>query len=183
MLCMLPSPLMHAHAIWSRSWVAPPTCRSLVVLADRDKDQLDAEVARQLNGSGLHYVTRRGAPHCAKVRPRPCWMVEPACLLCSAFVPACGTPLGSKHLGSWYHGLFGLHAGLPAALHRALRYHTLQDLETVAAAHAKTVILLHPDHDPAAGGLPTGQLSEVCRLHWLVSAPLRHAGAVACAVA
>lgn len=64
--------------------------RSLVVLADRDKDQLDADVARQLNGSGLHYVTRRGAPHCAK------------------------------------------------------------DLETVAAAHAKTVILLHPDHDPAA---------------------------------
>lgn len=38
------------------------------MLADRDKDQLDADVARQLNGSGLHYVTRRGAPHCAKVR-------------------------------------------------------------------------------------------------------------------
>lgn len=106
-----------------------PTCRQVVVLAERDKDELDAEVARSLQvggacdptstngiqsrplllpdplgcaagllaagtrgamstrsgaprkqwrqssilavplqGSGLPFVTRRGAPHCAKVR-------------------------------------------------------------------------------------------------------------------
>lgn len=61
------------------------------MLADRDRDELDADVSQTLAGSGLHYVTRRGAPHSAK------------------------------------------------------------DLETVSAAHAKTVILLHPDNDEVRG--------------------------------
>ena len=70
-----------------------------MVLADRDKDALDADVARTLNGSGLHWVTRKGAPHSAK------------------------------------------------------------DLETVSAAHAKTIILLHPDNDEV-GGWAGGRVGE-----------------------
>lgn len=46
----------------SRGW-----CRDIVVLADRDRDALDADVARTLQGSGLHFKTRSGAPYSAKV--------------------------------------------------------------------------------------------------------------------
>lgn len=38
-----------------------------MVLAERNKNELDADVARQLQGSGLHYVTRHGAPHSTRV--------------------------------------------------------------------------------------------------------------------
>ncbi|KAI3438204.1 hypothetical protein D9Q98_000641 [Chlorella vulgaris] len=81
--------------------------RQIVVLADRDRDELDADVSQTLAGSGLHYVTRRGAPHSAK------------------------------------------------------------DLETVSAAHAKTVILLHPDNDEAAEVHKTAALLglQSCRSH------------------
>jgi hypothetical protein len=89
---LLPLPLPPLQPLTITPALPRHCCRDVVVLADRDKDALDADVARTLHGSGLHWVTRRGAPHSAK------------------------------------------------------------DLETVSAAHAKTVILLHPDNDEVSWG-------------------------------
>lgn len=49
------------------------TPRDIVVLADRNKAELDADVERALRGSGMAWVTRCGAPYSAKVRNCGAW--------------------------------------------------------------------------------------------------------------
>lgn len=129
-----------------------PPCSDIVVLADRPKGELDAEVERALHGSGMSFVTRRGVPYSAKVRAarlRVCWCWFKRCRAPDG--PCCLLPQTQLHPSS-----------TPAPPPPST-----QDLDTVAAAHAKTVLLLHPDHDEAAEVHKTATLLALqsCRSH------------------
>lgn len=42
---------------------ALPFCRPVVILAERDKEEMDAELRTALRGLVLEWHTRQGAPH------------------------------------------------------------------------------------------------------------------------
>ena len=41
------------------------TCRPVVVLADREKEEMDEELRHSLKGYQIEWHTRSGAPHCS----------------------------------------------------------------------------------------------------------------------
>ena len=55
------SPSAHTGSLLNRGC----TCRPVVVLADREKEEMDEELRHSLKGYQIEWHTRSGAPHCS----------------------------------------------------------------------------------------------------------------------
>lgn len=122
-----------------------------MVLADVPKRELDEEMQRTLHGTRLHWVTRCGVEWNGVEQPRAIGEQDKTAR--HALRPHL---LGLRSIGKRCYAP----SALPCCVRRGAP-HSAKDLETVAAAHAKTVILLHPDEDEVREcGAWAGQLGH-----------------------